>query len=103
MSLQPELGCHLDAHLYREKPNISFLTSHLINGVWLVNGEEVLGFATNPESWTLVSPEPAFTIHSDWQRVLPELKADPPLEAWRLAWQAWCHVLFASSEFVYVN
>ena len=51
----------------------------------LVNGEEVLGFATNPEGWTLVSPEPAFTIHSDWQRVLPELKADPPLEAWRLA------------------
>ena len=56
----------------------------------LVNGKEVLGFAANPQGWTLVSPEPAFTIRSDWQQVFPDLTADPPLDAWRLAWQAWC-------------
>jgi hypothetical protein len=52
--------------------------------------ERLLGFAIQPEGWTLQIAEPAFAIEADWQEVFPELAVDVALEHWRHAWRAWC-------------
>src|SRR5207302_964058 len=58
--------------------------------VLLFTGEELHGFAAKSDGWELVFPEPAFTFRSEWRQVFPDLTAELPLDAWRIAWQAWC-------------
>jgi hypothetical protein len=49
----------------------------------------VLGFPVRAEGWAL-EVEPALTLGPGWEDVLPDLAEEPPPEAWRQAWQAWC-------------
>ncbi len=50
----------------------------------------VQGFQTQAEDWKLRADEPVFALGDDWEAVLPDLAAEPPPDAWRSAWQAWC-------------
>jgi hypothetical protein len=54
------------------------------------DGEQLLGFAIEPDGWHLDMDTPVFALHSPTQQRLPELMADPSPEQWRQAWQAWC-------------
>lgn len=49
----------------------------------------VLGFPVRAEGWALET-EPALTLGPGWEEALPDLAEEPPPEAWRQAWQAWC-------------
>jgi hypothetical protein len=50
----------------------------------------LLAFPVRAENWML-DPEPILTFAGGWQEVLSDLSEEPPPEAWRQAWQAWCH------------
>jgi hypothetical protein len=50
----------------------------------------MLGFAVNPEGWTL-QPEPVMALAAGCEDALPELTTEPTSEMWRHAWQAWTH------------
>ena len=49
----------------------------------------VLGFLVRAEGWTLEAA-PALALGPGWEEVLPDLAEEPPPQAWRQAWQAWC-------------
>ncbi len=49
----------------------------------------LLGFPLRAEGWALEA-EPVLTLGPGWEEVLPDLAEEPPPEAWRQAWQAWC-------------
>ena len=55
-------------------------------------GERRLGFALQPRQWSLAAPEPVFAFSSAHAaaEALGDLLAEPPPEAWRAAWRAWC-------------
>jgi hypothetical protein len=50
----------------------------------------LLAFPVRAENWSL-EPEPVLAFAGGWQEVLPDLSEEPPPEAWRQAWQTWCH------------
>jgi hypothetical protein len=51
---------------------------------------QLRGFAVRQEGWLLQSSDPLFVLGPAWQEIFSELTAEPPLEAWRQAWRAWC-------------
>jgi hypothetical protein len=66
---------------------------HLVTAFALVApetaSEQLLGFAVRPEGWELAA-KPLFRLGSAWRHVFPELAEEPPADAWRQAWRAWC-------------
>jgi hypothetical protein len=53
--------------------------------------EKLLGFAVQPQPWTLQAAEPVLALGSAWGEVFPELTGDVLEERWWEAWRAWCH------------
>lgn len=51
---------------------------------------QVLGFSARPEGWTLDASQASFILRAGWNEVFPNLVLEPPLEAWKQAWKAWC-------------
>jgi hypothetical protein len=49
----------------------------------------LLGFPVRTEGWALEAT-PVLELASGWEEVLPDLTQEPPPEAWRQAWHAWC-------------
>lgn len=54
------------------------------------DGAPLLGFLVHPEGWKLEA-EPVLRLTEGWSEALPDLAAEPALEAWRQAWQEWSH------------
>jgi hypothetical protein len=52
-------------------------------------GAILLGFPVRTEGWALEAT-PVLELASGWEEVLPDLTQEPPPEAWRQAWRAWC-------------
>jgi hypothetical protein len=64
-------------------------------GRTIVNQESMLparllGFAIQPDGWTLHMGAPVFRLDGDWQAPFPELGSAPSAESWREAWRTWC-------------
>jgi hypothetical protein len=53
-------------------------------------GPGLLGFPVRAEGWVLDPEAPVLALGDGWPEVFPDLAADPPAEAWRRAWLAWC-------------
>jgi hypothetical protein len=51
---------------------------------------DLRGFAVEPRGWHLNGARPALSLGPGWPEVFPELASEPPAEAWRGAWRAWC-------------
>jgi hypothetical protein len=54
------------------------------------DGGLVLGFAVGADGWTVQPDAHAISLAEGGQEVFPELEQEPPPEAWRQAWLAWC-------------
>jgi hypothetical protein len=54
-------------------------------------GPRLLGFATRAPGWVLERTAPVLELGEGWEEVFPDLAAGLPPEAWRQAWQEWCH------------
>jgi hypothetical protein len=54
------------------------------------SAEQLVGYALQPETWGFRSRDPFLTLGAEWQEVFPDLRAEPPLAAWREAWSGWC-------------
>jgi hypothetical protein len=52
-------------------------------------GDRLLGFAVQPKGWALNPGMPTFELPLGWTDLFPENVAEPPLDRWRQAWQAW--------------
>jgi hypothetical protein len=63
---------------------------HLVLVLAVVPGDELCGLAVEPRGWVLQGPEPALRMGPGWVEAFPEAAAEPPPEAWRGAWRAWC-------------
>jgi hypothetical protein len=50
----------------------------------------MLGFWIDPRGWILHSTRPAVRWRDGWQEVIPRLRDEIPLEAWRKSWKEWC-------------
>src|SRR5262249_28239985 len=53
-------------------------------------GGGLLGFAVRPDGWVLEREAPVLALPAGWREALAGLVEEPPPEAWRQAWQAWC-------------
>jgi hypothetical protein len=53
-------------------------------------GEQLVGLAVQPGSWTLQTAEPAFVLGSTWPEVFPDLAQEVSPDLWRQAWRTWC-------------
>jgi hypothetical protein len=56
----------------------------------LTAGPNLVGLAVRPDGWVLQTAVPLFTLGAAWPEVFPDLAQEPPPEAWRRAWRAWC-------------
>jgi hypothetical protein len=66
---------------------------HLLMVLLLVpgpDGNALQGFAVRQDGWELQAAQPALSLAAGWDEAFPELREDPPPEAWRQAWRAWC-------------
>ena len=53
-------------------------------------GPSLLGFGVREEGWVLERGAPVLALAEGVEEVFPDLAAEPPAEAWRRAWGAWC-------------
>lgn len=52
-------------------------------------GPCLLGFAGQADDWTLDSSNPVIELTKGWEQALPDLAAEPSIDDWYKAWQAW--------------
>jgi hypothetical protein len=54
-------------------------------------GRALLGFPVEERGWVLHAEAPVLSYRDGWEGALPDLSAEPALEAWHHAWRSWCH------------